>query len=152
VWLAITASAFATVTLTGTVRDNAANAISGAEVQVIDSATQQILMFALTDQTGLYSLLVDPGNYDIKVNPPAGSNFQAATAPGQFITSDTVLNFVLVPPGVAVLSGRVLDTQNNGIPNVTVTLTPTGTGNSIQHATDSAGQYSFQVTPGDYNL
>jgi len=150
-WLAFTASAVADVSLFGTIKDNTANPISNAVVQVVNLATQQQAS-ALTDATGFYSLLIAPGTYDVTVSPPAGSNFQTATAPGQVITANTVLNFVLVPPGVALLSGQLLDAQNNVVPNANVYLTPAGTGNSIQHMTDSAGQYSFQVTPGDYIL
>jgi hypothetical protein len=151
-WLVLTASAFAQVSLSGTVKDNSANPISGAEVQVIDPATQQLVAAAMTDPTGQYSMLIAPGTYDVRVDPPVGSNFRAATAPGRVITGNTVLNFVLVPSDVAMLTGQVLDALGNGVPNVNVSLTPVGSGNPIQHATDQAGHYTFQVSPGDYNL
>jgi hypothetical protein len=107
-----------------------------------------------TDANGDATLRLFPsgpyGNYVITAAPPEGNPYAITNVPGVEVSSDRNLTITLV--AAVSLSGQVLDTQNTGIPNVTVTLTPTGTGNSIQHATDSAGQYSFQVAPGDYNL
>src|SRR3972149_6352078 len=74
----LTATAEAAVTISGTVKDNTGAAVVGALVQVIDPASQQTVASTQTNSNGAYSLSVDPGTYDVRVIPPAGSIFQSA--------------------------------------------------------------------------
>ena len=50
------------------------------------------------------------------------------------------------------LSGKVLDSLGNGIPNQEVLLSPTGTNNWMTSITDAEGKYFFGVAPGGYDL
>ena len=88
-----------TVTVHGTVRDNLANPFPNAEVQVIDPATGNTLVSAITDIGGNYTLSVATGTYTIQVTPPPTSGFGTAISPNRTINNDTLLDFVLVPPG-----------------------------------------------------
>ena len=140
-----------TVAVSGTVRDNVANPLAGAEVRLIDS-TQQVAATDLTDNSGLYELSITPGTYDVVVTPPQGRGFQTATVLGLYISTDTVLNFALVPPGIGTVSGQVLDTRGNGVPNASIGLMPAGMGSLVGTTTDENGRYLLHVTPGEYNL
>ena len=120
--LMMSVPANAAVTISGTVKDNTGTAVVGATVQAVDSGSQQVVASTQTDSNGAYSLSVDPGTYDVRVIPPAGSGFGSAVAPSRQVTADTVVNFVLVPTGLAALSGRVMDALGNGVPNQTVML------------------------------
>ncbi|MBI4320123.1 MAG: carboxypeptidase regulatory-like domain-containing protein [Chloroflexi bacterium] len=140
------------VTLSGLVRDNQNAPFVGAEVQVLDPGTGQVVRSTLTDATGRYSLLIPPGTYNIRVVPPSGSGFQATLVLGQSITSDTTMDFILVPAGAVRLSGRVLDRLGVGVPGVNLSLWPAGGGSSASTNTDQAGNYSLQVSSGQYTL
>ncbi|RMF02467.1 MAG: carboxypeptidase regulatory-like domain-containing protein, partial [Chloroflexi bacterium] len=141
----------ATYQLTGQVTDQSGTAIVGATVAVINPATSATVASATTDSTGNYALSVDAGTYDIKVTPPASSGFAESITPGQVISSDTSLDFVLVPAGSITITGRVLDGEGNGLTNQRLQITPSG-GNSIGVSTNISGTYTFSVAPGDYRL
>ena len=134
-----------TITLSGTVKDNLANPFPGAKVQTTAGTT-------FTDSSGYYTLSIPPGTYDVNVVPPEGSGFGPAVAPGQVLTNDTILNFVLVPLGVAALSGQLLDPDGNGIANEYINLAAWGTDNWIMQRTDASGGYFFEVAAGDYKI
>ncbi|MBI3979332.1 MAG: carboxypeptidase regulatory-like domain-containing protein, partial [Chloroflexi bacterium] len=129
----------ATVTVSGTVRDNGGAPVAGATVQVVDPGTQQVVGAAVTGSNGSYTIAVPPGTYDVRVVPPAGSGFQTAVALGRSITGNTVLDFVLVPAGVATLSGTVRDRFGAGLPDQRIRLTPAGGGSELWATTDVSG-------------
>lgn len=140
------------VTVSGTVRDNSAAPVVGALVEAVDPMTTLVAGSDSTDATGYYTLSIQTGTYDIHVTPPAGSGFQPAESPGQVILADTVLNFVLVPSGIAALSGQVLDALGSPVANQYLNLYPAGGGSSTTRVTDALGNYTFQVAPGDYQI
>jgi len=74
--------------LSGSVRDNSGTAVSGTVVHVYSpGTTTDIISSTTTDTSGNYSFTSVPGGtYDIKVIPPAGSNFTSAIALSQNIT------------------------------------------------------------------
>jgi len=111
-----------TATVSGTIKDNQSTPLVGAQVQVIEPATQQTIVSAATDSAGYYTLSTPTGTYDVKGIPPAGSGFQSFIFLWYPITGNTILNFVLVPAGPATLSGKVLDPLGNSLPNQSVFL------------------------------
>jgi len=140
------------IMVSGYVRDNLGSPFEDAEVQIIDPITHEIILSTLTDDFGYYELYIPQGTYDVKVIPPPESGFGSAIAPNQVLTSDTTLNFVLVPAGAAALSGKVLDPLGEGIPGQVVQLAAAGTDNWMTSITDDSGNYFFEVAPGDYDL
>ena len=143
----VTTSAIAAA-LSGTVKDNGGNAVSGAQVHALIPFSDNIVNSTTTDNLGSYALSLGPGVYDVKVMPPAGSNYGTAKASGISISDDTTLNFVLVPVGWVALTGRVLNGLGEGVPYQEITLAPAG----ISQTTAADGSYSFVVSPGDYTL
>lgn len=143
------ASAF---TLSGRVTNQSGYPLPGTIVEVIDPATSNTLVSTSTDSGGNYAVSVDSGAYNVRVTPPAGSGFGAATALNRTIDRDTILDFVLVPAGSVRLSGRMLDALGNPLAEQYVSIRPVGTHNSTQYTTGASGYYEFEVAPGDYEL
>jgi len=150
--ISVTLVAAATFQLSGRVTDQSGDPLAGSLIEVIDPGTGSVVASATTDGSGNYSMPVSEGTYNIQVIPPTGSGFGLAIALNKPITNDTNLDFVLVPAGVAVLSGRVLDSLSNGIPGQNVSLTPWNGGPAIGTTTDNFGNYSLSVAPGDYRV
>ncbi len=144
--------ASATFQLSGRVTDQSGNALAGATVEVINPVTSGAVASTTTNASGNYALSVEGGTYDIRVTPPVGSSFQTTTTLGRTITSDTTVDFVLVPASAVTLSGRVLDGVGEPVPNQQVSLHPAGGGAGGGTRTDAAGNYSIQVAPGSYHL
>ncbi len=138
--------------LSGRVTNQSGGPLPGSTVEVINPSNSMTVASATTDSTGYYTVSVLGGTYNVKVTPPTGSGFGAAIALNQNITSDTNLDFVLVPPGSVSLSGRVLDGLGNGLPNQYVNMYPAGGTPLPTVLTDASGNYSFQVGAGDYYL
>ncbi len=138
--------------VSGTVKNQSSVPLSGAAVDVINASDGSVVTGTTTDSNGYYTLSIAAGTYNVRVTPPAGSGFQTSIALNRVISGDTVLDFVLVPSGVAGLNGRIKDRFGNGLGGVQVNLSASGGGSAIQVTTDNTGAYAFQVAPGDYAL
>ncbi|MEK7993829.1 MAG: carboxypeptidase-like regulatory domain-containing protein, partial [Planctomycetota bacterium] len=88
--------------------------------------------------------------YTFTAAPPPGSPWAVTNLYNVAFTGDTSVTLTLASP--VTLSGRVLDPLGSGLPNQTIGIAPWGTSNWIYQTTDSSGNYSFQVAPGDYQL
>jgi hypothetical protein len=132
--------------LSGKISNNLGDAINGATVSVNDSNLDTVT----TDSSGNYSLLIPEGVYNIQVTPPSGDNYSPAIALSQTISSDTTLNFTLVPSGSVTLSGQIYGPLNNPLPNQRIILQSSSENASTN--TDAQGNYSLQVSPGTYTI
>lgn len=133
-------------TLSGKVTDQNSTPIQNTTVSAIDIPSQTTIVSATTDVNGNYSFTISGGTYDIKAIPPSSSNLQTATVSNQTISSDTVLNFILVPfsPQVTV-SGHLRDSNNNPLVGVEMKVFPRGS-SSVSTTTDGTGFYSLTYT------
>src|SRR5215213_8721601 len=150
--LPVRSVAAATFQLSGRVTNQSSAAIIGATVTALDATTSAAVASATTGSTGSYTLSVAAGTYDFRVTPPSGSAFQISTVPNRTISANTMLDFTLVPTGAVTLSGRMLDGEGNGVPNVNLNLYPASGGGGAAVLTDATGSYSFAVAPGNYYL
>jgi len=139
-----------TFTLSGHISDSSNNAVSNADVSVAEANTNINAGNTTTDSSGNYNVILIGGAYNVKVTPPAGSNFSSAIALSQNIASNTTLNFVLTPAGTVTLSGHVYDPLGNPLANQTVYLLLSG--QQTTAITDASGSYSLQVSTGTYVL
>ncbi|MFA6542285.1 MAG: carboxypeptidase-like regulatory domain-containing protein, partial [Bacteroidota bacterium] len=135
--------------VSGTVKNNGGIPFDSAEVQAIDPSTDSIVVSTLTNSSGSYSLSVNQGIYDIKAIPPAGSGFTPTILLGQAITAATIIDFVLVPAGTCLLSGKITDRDGNPIVNQLLQLSSFI---NLFDTTDALGNYSFIASPGTYTL
>src|SRR3972149_7873793 len=140
-------------TLSGNVSDSSGVDISGATVDVIDISTSNNVGSTITDGSGNYNLSVNSGTYNVQVSPPSGRGFGPAVASNYTISSDTIINFILVPTGSVVLSGHVYGPLGNPIPNQLVYLHSTVTHTDVASIrTDNSGAYLLSASPGTYIL
>lgn len=90
--------------------------------------------------------------YNITASPPSGNSLAITTLSNIAITSDANLTLNLTPPSI--LSGQVLDALGTGLPSQTIEIAPAGwlSYNYSRLTTDATGRYSFNLSPGDYDL
>jgi hypothetical protein len=135
-----------TFQLSGRVTEQSGNPIPATLVEVLSAGTFNVIASTSTDSNGYYNLSVEQGAYDVRITPAPASGFQPATATGQNISSDTSLDFVLVPVATIVtVSGRVTDRAGNGVNVASVSF-----GAFASPLTDASGFYSRQLETGTY--
>jgi len=157
-------------TLSGTVRDQNGLAVADAEVEVANAATGQIVWSMLTDNDGYYILSVVPGTYDILVSPPPDSGLEPEMVYVQIITTDIILDFILVPPitsdspslpplgegghNPVKVYGTVKDNQGNPFFEAEVQVINPANGQIVvSDLTDIDGYYEMMVDPaGTYDV
>ncbi len=147
----VSAAAF---TLSGNVQDSTSAVISGATVDVKDTSNNEIGN-TTTDANGNYSISnINSGTYNISLTPPFGSNYSPVSAPSYNITTDNVLNFVLVPAGTTTITGYVYNSLGSPVTGQIVGLRPAGNSSSfvVKTTTDSTGYYTLQSASGTYDL
>ncbi len=134
-------------TIKGEVTDTTGTQIVGATVRLArEDSLGSGFLETQTNSSGSYSITMDPGSYDGNYVISANvSGFMSGeitmTVPnGATITQ----NFALVKE--AILKGVVTDTAGTLLVGVTVTV------GSVSTQTDSTGQYSILITPGDYDV
>lgn len=135
-----------TFQLSGKVSNESSTPIEGSIIDVFNTGTSTVIASDTTDINGDYSIAVSDGIYDIQVTPLAGSGFQIATVTNIEVSSDTVLNFTLVPvviPSPFTVSGTVTDRSENVVGGIEVELGYNST--RLIGTTDSNGFYSIQV-------
>ncbi len=106
--------------LSGTVTDSNQAAIASVVIEVIDPATQQVVVSTTTNPFGDYTIsLVAEATYTVKVTPPVESGFAVATIPDVTVSGSTILDIVMVllPPPSVTFSGLVQDRDLNPLPN-----------------------------------
>lgn len=134
-------------TISGIARDDGGTAISGVVVVAEDAVTHAVTASDTTDGSGLYSLAVPAGTYDVKATPPAGGT---VTYAGITATADVELDILYVSTELVTFSGRLLDRDGDPVPNQSVYLKRDPFGKAGN--TDSAGNFSIKVPPGEYSL
>jgi biotin operon repressor len=139
-----------TAVVSGTVKDSQNQPVVGASVKAIDPSRQQQVANSITDSLGHYSLTVALGSYDLQTSPPEGSTLSPVTIAGLSVTADIVQDITLTESPNVSLSGKVLDREGQGIPNLKVHLIADT--QFIETVTAADGSYSLQAGAGDYYL
>ncbi|HSX17318.1 MAG TPA: carboxypeptidase-like regulatory domain-containing protein [Patescibacteria group bacterium] len=147
-------------------------AVVGATVDVLDTNTASVVATATTGSTGDYVVTaIPPNTYNVRVTPPAGSDFLVSNLPNVDLNSSQVVNVTLAPSnptptyythtyqGKLSLDGAPLagDAQHGGNryfgANIALLDTNHNTVDSI--AVDDNGNFSFtrsttDPTPAEY--
>ena len=148
--------ASAAVTITGVVRNEAAAGLANVDIDLVDlcSGTNIFLVNDKTALDGTFSVVVNPGTYDIHFTPPAGSTVASSELDEVPIASNTSFGTIVLHPGFLV-SGLARDTSGAGIPGIGLGFMNVATGKSVhvtKDATNSTGNYSVRVLPGTYDI
>ncbi len=105
-----------------------------------------------TDSSGKATLWLFPTattSYTITAIPPSGSAFGTTTLSNVSVVIDSEETIIMPQP--VILSGKVIDPLGNPVPNQTVYLQSSGDVRTTTN-TNSLGNYSLQVTAGNYTL
>ena len=140
----------ATYTLSGRVTDQPGNPQSNVLIEIVDPTSGSVINSTVTDSLGNYSVSVQDGNYNILFTPSQTSGFGTVLITNQTLNQHATLDVVLVPIGLATLSGRLKDGSGAGIPNQSIRLQSGGI--DVTNITDANGDYSFEVSPGQYDI
>ena len=138
-----------TYTVSGTVKDESDNALSGVTVKVKNGSSVK------TGANGKYSFWLKNGSYTLTFSK-SGYNTKDVTVKvnGSNTTKDIKLE--LTPTTTQAdkytVSGTITDSRNNYLKGVTVTATPKSGGSAVTATTDSSGKYSLSLKDGKYTL
>ncbi len=141
------------VTVSGRVSDSSGSGISGAEVQVINPADDNVVATATTDSNGNYSLNIEGGAYNFKVIPPINSNnFEEVLVENELIDSDIRLDFLLAfrPIENINISGFIFDGAGQPVIDQRIRISGSFDGEQISNVTntDLSGFYELEVIQG----
>ena len=137
-------SSSGTKTLNITVQDNNGAAVSGASINILNSADTAIVSFGNTDGNGLLSVSINPGTYIIKVHSPGNSFSPATTVVDNSNSQDVTITGTTVSvtaPSDPTLCRLFADFVNSsGVPvqNFKIVVT----------SSFSAGENSFAIVSG----
>ena len=124
--------------------------VTNTQVTVSDSLSGEQVVSTTTGIDGSYSVRVPAGTYDVAFTPPLGSGYRPFTDHGENVTTDRLINVVLVPAGLVRFSGVVRDPL--GSPVVGARLNLSGSGSTVSVVTGADGAFEFNVSPGSYGL
>ncbi len=135
-------------TLSGQVTDGSSSQpISNATVDVLDPSTSNVVGTDGTDTNGNYAITVPAGTYNVRVTPAASSGYEISNISDVDLSSNRVLDFILVPvsnPVRYTFSGILRDQRGNPISDVHVDVYDRSA------ITTASGAFSMDIPAGQY--
>lgn len=139
--------------LSGNVQNSYGIAVTEAIVEVKNPTNNAVVTTTTTSSSGLYSLTLPEGTYNIQVTPVASSGLSPTLAVNQVITNTKTLNFILVPTGTYAFSGHVRNSLGETLANQTVSLRNPATNAIVASSTtDSNGYFSILTSQNTYRV
>jgi hypothetical protein len=142
--------------LRGTLKSNG-TLVAGVRITAVDAQGNPISAPAVSQADGSYSLLLPPaptGQVVLQIAPPdAGSAQASALDPFPIYASVPYQDTIdLQLPGIATVSGRVMDISGNPLPSVLVYVRSVAMPWSLSRTVtaDANGTFSVQVRVGNY--
>ena len=144
------------VAISGVVTDSAGAAVSDADIDVDSLHGGRV--YTPNDKskliTGAYWIVVPPGNFRIRFDPPAtGGRLRGFQIDSTTIVRDTVIDVSMI--NGMLFSGLVTDSVGAVIRDVDVDLRVDSTGQKVfvsNNSTDSAGFYNVAVPAGTFEI
>jgi len=143
-------------TLTGVVRNEGGTGLSNVDLDFVDLCSG-VNVFLVNDKTaadGSYSIVVNPGTYDIHFTPPVGSTVAGTETKEYTVAANANLGATTLHPGFLV-SGTVRNGSGTGIAGVDLKFVDVATGDKAyftKDTTTTTGTYSVRVLPGTFDL
>jgi len=135
------------VTANGIVKDTSNNPVSGANVSFTNILNNSVLSIA-TSSSGNYSILLPKGNYSVTANKPG---YLSPPAISISADSDNIqIPLITMTYDNAVISGKVFNDNNEPVQLANLNAVK---GTVTQQAvTDGSGNYSFNLSSGQWTL
>jgi hypothetical protein len=142
--------------LSGDVLAPDASAVPDGTIRAFDPVTGREVFTPAnkTDGAGHFDLLVAPGAYNLRIEPPRGTRSLPRTVAGVSVSADRALPPVILDAGVTAF-GRVEDTFGNRTEGVDLDFVNafSGVKQFTPHDnTDENGEYAVTVRPGTYDI
>jgi 5-hydroxyisourate hydrolase-like protein (transthyretin family) len=139
-------------TLSGTVYGNG-SPLADAGIVLTLAADGGSAGETTTNASGVYSLEVADGSYNLLVQPPASSGLADSRVYGIRVDGADVTQNLALVSGVSTLSGVVQQSDGTPMAGVRVELKDDATWTSLANMTTGTdGAYSFSVAPGTYRF
>ena len=143
-------------TLSGTVLDGSGSPVVDGDIDIRDPVTGDKLLTPgdNTDGSGVFSVLAPSGNWQLEVDPPQGSMLVSSLTEISIPVGGINLGVLTLPDGFAV-SGSVVDSSGQVVPETDLDFYISATGIEIPTAHDNAnssGVFSVQVVPDTYDI
>jgi hypothetical protein len=144
------------VVVTGTALDPAGVPLAAADLDLRQPGTCDHYPTSNddTDANGTFSLRVEPGTYDVVVNPASGSPLSPYRFEGVALTSDGVVDLIIPTwgPQVTTVASRVTDEDGRGLAAVVVRGEALDAGTNWMATTAEDGSFAETVIPGRYRI
>ena len=143
-------------TLSGTVLDGSGSPVDGGDIDVRDPITGDKLLTPgdNTNGSGVFSVLVPSGDWQLEVDPPQGSMLVSSLTAISIPVGGINLGVLTLPDGFTV-SGSVVNSSGQVVPETDLDFYISATGIEIPTAHDNAnssGVFSVQVVPDTYDI
>lgn len=138
--------------LSGYVSADDVGPIVDATVEVSQGGAVVATTVSLSD--GYYEVTLDPGTYDIRVEPPGESGYLESTIPGILVTATSTRRDIVLTPLQFVLSWTIKRSNDAVIPGIQVYITGPGVSSPLWLDADPAtgALPDLTVRPGDYSV
>jgi hypothetical protein len=144
------------VVVTGTVRDPDGVPIAGADLDLRQVGSCDVYPVAsdFTDGDGAFALRVEPGAYDVVVNPPIGSLLPSYRFDAVDLSSDGVVHLAVPTwdPQTEEIAGRITDRSGQGLGGALLRGEPLGAGAAWTATTDRDGGFARTIVPDRYRI
>jgi hypothetical protein len=154
-FIVLAGTAFAqTHTLSGVVYGGG-SPLPNTLVEALTNGTTTVVAQNITTAQGQYSIGLASGTYDLRVTPPAGSEFGQEIVQDVEVTANRQFDVILLSGGggSTSLSGTVRGVNDQAVNGVSVQLYTYPNGQFITStATDATGKYALSVITGTYTL
>jgi hypothetical protein len=143
-------------TVSATVRTSGGSPVSGADLDFVlrPGGQEAYTPDDNTSASGLVSVVVAAGTYDIEICPKAADPLAGTVLLSQVVSGNLNLGIITLQNGV-LLSGTVTDSFADPAQGVDVNVNVSSTGASVflcSDNTDAAGAYSVRVPTGTYDV
>ncbi len=143
-------------TLTGTVLDMGGSPVVAGDIDVRDPITGEKILTPgdNTNGSGIFSVLVPAGDFQLEIDPPQGSTLVSILTPISIAVGGTTLGVLTLPDGFSVF-GEVINSSGQSVPETDLDFYISATGVEIPTAHDNAnssGVFSVQVVPDTYDI
>ena len=131
--------------ISGIVRDELGNPIPEVLVAALGPGGIEVAS-AISDSAGIYAMIVPADIYDLAVTPPPESGLASTTIYGVDISSDVIVDIVLVPATFVTFSGQVVDRIGRPVPYQQFSLSSAVAFEWL--SSDHEGYFSVEVPSG----
>lgn len=143
------------IILSGMVQNGFGQGVVSLDIDVKDAATGVDIPLNgdRTDPTGFFQIVLEPGDYNIELEPPAGRFLAPIKLYGLLLLNDTTINEIL-DTGL-VIDGLITDGGALPIPLVDIEAILSSTGDTVftpGAITDEFGLYTVLLKPDSYDL